>query len=87
MNAWDRLCAADQLVDLSAQCIRLQHPKSVQLARVTLDRVLRLPDEKIVSATAALSAWIDEQSVAPPAVPSKVRAAIALTGGPGIGGS
>lgn len=79
LTAWERLQAADKLVDLVAMAIRLRHPSAAKLAGVTVTRALRLTDEKLLAAIERLEAWIEASQ---PAVDARVQAAVALTGGP-----
>lgn len=78
MNAWQRLQAADHLIDLIGTAIRLRHPEAVKMARISLSHLERLTDERLLKATERLQAWIDNESM----VAGRVGAAAALTGAP-----
>lgn len=86
LNAWDRLLVADELVSLVADAIRLRHPQAHRFERVTVDRVLRLDDARLLAARDRLQAWVDQAQAGDldrrQQLDERVRAAVALTGGP-----
>lgn len=56
-----RLDAAELLVNLSATAIRLHHPQSHALARITPSIVLGWDAERITNAIETMQAWIASQ--------------------------
>lgn len=85
LNAWDRLLVADELVSLVADAIRLRHPQAHRFERVTVDRVLRMDDARLLAARDALEAWVEQAQSGDldrRQLDEHMRASVALTGGP-----
>lgn len=61
----EKHAAAERLIDLCAQALRLRHPQSRSFRYLTPSTVRTWPDARVLAAISTMEAWISEQPPLP----------------------